>query len=183
MISFTLPRFRDQSLDKSRKERWYPGLNDTWIAKLDTVVHELYHIDPEHNGIRRIDRGDGTLLGALPQPSVLRAGGRDGHRVSRHPSGSGRVRFSAARLRRRSRRVTAASSARASGRFRPIPSGSSKALAVQPSHAEPIPQASRCEPIRKGQQPMHYTENDLHIRQFMKDTSRRLVRKGQFRAA
>jgi len=43
MLSFTLPRFPDQSLDKSRKERWYPGLNNTWIAKLDTVVHELTH--------------------------------------------------------------------------------------------------------------------------------------------
>ena len=30
---------------------------------------------------------------------------------------------------------------------------------------------------------MHYTENDLHIRQFMRESSRRLVRKGQFRAA
>ena len=28
-----------------------------------------------------------------------------------------------------------------------------------------------------------HTEDDLHIRQFMKDTSRRLLRKGQFRAA
>jgi len=60
MLSFTLPRFPDQSLDKSRKGRWYPGMNNTWIAKLDTVVHELYHIDPEHNGIRRTDRIDGA---------------------------------------------------------------------------------------------------------------------------
>ena len=46
MISFALPRFCDQSLDRSRKERFYPGA-EPWIAKLDTVVHELYHIDPE----------------------------------------------------------------------------------------------------------------------------------------
>src|SRR2546430_12327692 len=59
MISFALPRFCDQSLDRSRKERFYPGA-DPWIAKLDTVVHELYHIDPELTGIRRIERGDGT---------------------------------------------------------------------------------------------------------------------------
>src|SRR4029453_16467130 len=59
LISFALPRFCDQSLDRSRKERLYPGA-DTWIAKLDTVIHELYHIDPEMNGIRRIERGDGT---------------------------------------------------------------------------------------------------------------------------
>src|SRR5437867_3456228 len=59
MISFALPRFCDQSLDRSRKEKFYPGA-DPWIAKLDTVVHELYHIDPELKGIRRIERGDGT---------------------------------------------------------------------------------------------------------------------------
>src|SRR5438105_10088593 len=59
MISFALPRFCDQSLDRSRKERFYPG-TPSWIAKLDTVIHELYHIDPDQNGIRRIERGDGT---------------------------------------------------------------------------------------------------------------------------
>src|SRR5436305_7881935 len=59
MISFALPRFCDQSLDRSRKERFYPGA-PPWMAKLDTVIHELYHIDPEQNGIRRIERADGT---------------------------------------------------------------------------------------------------------------------------
>ncbi len=61
LISFTIPRFCDQSLDRSRKERFYRRASDAWIAKLDTVVHELYHIDPEHNGIRRIEREDGTF--------------------------------------------------------------------------------------------------------------------------
>ncbi len=59
MISFALPRFCDQSLDRSRKERFYPGA-DPWVAKLDTVVHELYHIDPAFAGIRRIEKEDGT---------------------------------------------------------------------------------------------------------------------------
>ena len=53
MISFTLPRFCDQSVDRTRKQRFYPGA-EPWLAKLDTVVHELYHIDPGHAGIRRI---------------------------------------------------------------------------------------------------------------------------------
>src|SRR5215213_10271755 len=60
LISFALPRFCDQSLDGSRKERFYRRASDAWIAKLDTVVHELYHIDPQQNGIRRIERQDGT---------------------------------------------------------------------------------------------------------------------------
>jgi len=59
MLSFALPRFCDQSLDRSRKERFYPGA-EPWIAKLDTVIHELYHIDPALAGIRRIEKGDGT---------------------------------------------------------------------------------------------------------------------------
>ena len=46
MLSFAVPRFCDQSLDRSRKERFYPG--------------ELYHIDPELAGIRRIEKEDGT---------------------------------------------------------------------------------------------------------------------------
>src|SRR6201982_361988 len=57
LISFALPRFCDQSLGQSRKERFYPGA-DSWIAKLDTVIHELYHIDPDLAGIRRIEKED-----------------------------------------------------------------------------------------------------------------------------
>src|SRR5215510_4917784 len=60
LFSFTLPRFCDQSLDRSKKERFYPGVEDPWMAKLDTVVHELYHVDPQLTGIRRIERSDGT---------------------------------------------------------------------------------------------------------------------------
>ena len=37
----------------------------------------------------------------------------------------------------------------------------------------------RIEPMRAPQQPTHYTQDDLHIRQFSKSVSRRLVRKGQ----
>jgi hypothetical protein len=59
LISFTLPRFCDQTLGRSRKHEHYPG-EGHWVAKLDTVVHELYHIDPEGRGIRRMERADGT---------------------------------------------------------------------------------------------------------------------------
>lgn len=59
LISFTLPRFCDQTLGRSRKEGHYPG-EGHWIAKLDTVVHELFHIDPNGAGIRRMEKADGT---------------------------------------------------------------------------------------------------------------------------
>src|SRR5687767_2367063 len=59
MVSFALPRFSDQLLSRSRKQAYYKG-RPNWIAKLDTIVHELYHIDPERPGIRRMERADGT---------------------------------------------------------------------------------------------------------------------------
>jgi hypothetical protein len=39
------------------------------------------------------------------------------------------------------------------------------------------------EPLRPPQTPTKYTQDDLHIRQFTKDASKRLIRKGAFRAA
>ena len=60
LISFVLPRFCDQSLERSRKAELYPHGTPAWIAKLDTVIHELYHIDPEETGIRRFVRADGS---------------------------------------------------------------------------------------------------------------------------
>ena len=46
--------------------------------------------------------------------------------------------------------------------------------------AEPDAAGVRIEPMRAPQQPTHYTQDDLHIRQFLKNVSRRLVRKGRF---
>ncbi len=58
LISVVLPRFADQTLRGSRKEDAYPGY-ESWVAKLDTIVHELYHIDPAAGGIRTSLRHDG----------------------------------------------------------------------------------------------------------------------------
>ena len=60
MISFALPRFCDQRLEHSRKRVHYPS-GESWLAKLDTVVHELYHIDPQRTGIRQMVSDDGRL--------------------------------------------------------------------------------------------------------------------------
>jgi hypothetical protein len=65
MISFALPRFMDQSLARSRKRSLYPQGTADWVAKIDTVIHELYHIDPDQNCLRRFTRPDGTLSEAL----------------------------------------------------------------------------------------------------------------------
>jgi hypothetical protein len=65
MISFALPRFTDQTLARSRKRSLYPEGTPDWVAKLDTVVHELYHVDPEQTCLRRFTRTDGTESDAL----------------------------------------------------------------------------------------------------------------------
>src|SRR6185503_21098405 len=51
--------FCDQSSKSSKKQTHYAGY-PAWITKLDTIVHELYHIDPERPGIRRMEKADGT---------------------------------------------------------------------------------------------------------------------------
>src|SRR5438034_6539130 len=180
MISFALPRFCDQSLDRSKKERFYPGA-DPWIAKLDTVVHELFHIDPELAGIRRIEREDGTYsanchgqkffeevagmvhtyLGSQPSPEILDFLRDD---------------FSA---------LTAQHGGVAGTSFRNFPSFPQRyieRLAEQMPCEADAPDVT-VEPLRPPNQPTRFTEDDLHVRQFTADSSRRLMRKGKFRAA
>jgi hypothetical protein len=52
LISLSLPRFCNQTLAGSHKRDRYRDAATTWLAKLDTVVHELHHIDPAADGIR-----------------------------------------------------------------------------------------------------------------------------------
>ena len=180
MLSFTLPRFCDQSLDRSRKERFYPGAAP-WISKLDTVIHELYHIDPQFAGIRRIEREDGTYSAHC-----------HGHRFFEEvaamvnayldtkpdPSVTDFLRHDFAALDARYGGVVGTS-------FRTFPSYPQR-------YIERLVEQPPCEiddaeivvgPLRKPQQPTRYTEDDLHVRQFLRNTSRRVVRKGQFKAA
>ncbi len=71
MISFALPRFTDQTLARSRKRSLYPESTPDWVAKLDTVMHELYHIDPQQDSLRRFARADGRLSDALHSPTYF----------------------------------------------------------------------------------------------------------------
>ena len=71
MISFALPRFTDQALSRSRKRAFYPAGTPDWVAKLDTVMHELYHIDPEQNCLRRFRGADGLPSDALHSPTYF----------------------------------------------------------------------------------------------------------------
>jgi len=183
LISFALPRYCDQSLDKSRKERFYHPAEEPWMAKLDTVIHELYHISPDLKGIRRIDRGDGTYsanchghhffsqvadmvqtyLGTRPDPSTYEF-----------------LRYDFDQLNSTFGGVVGTS-------FRTFPSFPQRfieALAEQPpAPADPELIGVEVERVRAPRGPQRYCEDDLHIRHFTRATSRRLVRKGAFRAA
>ena len=181
MLSFSLPRFCDQSLDRSRKERFYPGA-EPWMAKLDTVVHELYHIDPELAGIRRIEREDGTYSANCHGHALLRAGRRHGPHLSRERTDRRPCTISCATT---SIRSTARYGGVVGTSFRTFPSFPQR-------YIERLPEQPPCDAdsdgvtsnrcAQRSSRP-RYTEDDLHVRQFTKDSSRRVMRKGQFRAA
>ena len=180
MISFALPRFCDQSLDRSRKEKFYPGA-EPWMAKLDTVIHELYHIDPALAGIRRIEKEDGTYsanchgqqffeqVAEMVQAYLDSQPSPDTYDFLRHDFAS---------LNTRHGGVVGTS-------FRTFPSFPHRyieRLAQQlPCESDGV--GVKVEARRAPQQPVRYTQDDLHIREFTRAASRRMIRKGQFRAA
>jgi hypothetical protein len=176
LISFVLPRFCDQSLERSRKSDLYPGAPG-WMAKLDTIVHELYHIDPNETGIRAVSRADGThsprshgplfyedvaemvqqYLASKPDPALYSFLQDD---------------FAA---------LTAKHGGIVSTTFRNFPSFPQRYMeAVDMPSGDPL---VRVEPLKAPTQPARYSEDDLHIRQFTENGARRLTRKGQHRAA
>jgi hypothetical protein len=181
LLSFTLPRFCDQSLNRSRKERFYRRATDGWVAKLDTVIHELYHIDPDHQGIRRMDRGDGTCstnchggdfftdvadmvsqyLDSKPDVAVYEFLMKDFDALETQHGG-----------------VIGTT-------FRPFPSYPQRYMErldeqrpCDPEFADVPVQPWSDKPRRSV-----YSEDDLHLRQFMRDTSRAVNGKGRREAA
>jgi hypothetical protein len=181
MFSFALPRFCDQSLHRSKKECYYPGVNAPWIAKLDTVVHELYHIDPELNGIRRLERSDGTFSANCHSDRFFeQVAEMVSEYLDTHPDPSAYdfLRHDFQTLESRFGGVVGSS-------FRTFPSYPQRfieALAVQPSCDADLANVE-VEPIRPVRQPTRYSEEDLYIRHFQRRSSDRLIRKGAFRAA
>jgi hypothetical protein len=181
LISFTLPRFCDQSLDRSRKERFYRRVSDSWIAKLDTVVHELYHIDPDQTGIRRLDRGDGTYSAHCHTPKffVEVAEMVTAYLDTRpDPAAYDFLKYDFAGLETRYGGVVATS-------FRTFPSYPQRfiePLATQPAFDASLAKVE-VEPLRTGQPKTHYTEDDLYVRQFVRARAKRALRRTRVRAA
>ena len=180
LISFTLPRFCDQTLGRSRKERFYRRSTDTWVAKLDTVVHELYHIDPEYTGIRKIEREDGTCSTHSHSPEFFAQVAR---MVSEYldtqpdPSMYDFLMLDFDTLEARHAGVCATS-------FRSFPSYPQRfveRLDIQPAVPDLI--GVDMEPWRETRARPAYTGADLHLRQFCRDASRKVVEKCHVRAA
>ena len=180
MISFALPRFCDQQLSRTRKQVHYSG-GPNWIAKLDTIIHELYHIDPDRPGIRRMERADGTesanchgdrffedvvemvrqYLDTKPDPQV--------YEFLQHSFPELTERFGGV----------------AGTTFRTFPSYPQRYTeAVNPQPPAPAELAGcRVEPVKSPRVATRFTEDDLVVREFLPNTSRALVRKGKFVAA
>jgi len=178
MVSFTLPRFCDQRWVSARKRADYDGQPE-WIVKLDTVVHELYHIDPERPGIRRIERADGTssanchgrtffddvvtmvneYLATNPDPKLLEFLQHDfAGLTARHGGVVGTV-------------------------FRTFPSYPQRYIEVLTPQPDAPTHECRVDSLKLPRTVMRFTEDDLMTREFLAESSRPLVRKGKFRAA
>jgi hypothetical protein len=177
LISFVLPRFCDQTLERSRKADLYDTGTPGWMAKLDTVVHELYHIDPDETGIRRVARADGTNSPRSHGPGfyeevaeMVRAYLATGPDRSLYSF----LEHDFAGLSERYGGVVATT-------FRNFPSFPQRYM--QALDAPPLDPEIKIEPLKPATQPLLYTEDDLHIRQFTDSTTRRLTRKGAHRAA
>jgi hypothetical protein len=179
MVSFALPRFCDQLLSRSRKQAHYKG-HANWIAKLDTIIHELYHIDPERPGIRRMERADGTYsanchghgffenvvemvkqyLDSKPDPAVY-----DflTHNMADLATSHGGIVGTTFRG------------------FPSYPQRYTEVLVPQPTVTEDL--KCRVDPLKVTRIAKRFTEDDLVMREFLPSSSRQLVRKGKYCAA
>jgi hypothetical protein len=163
LISFALPRFCDQSLAGSKKQRYYEGAPQ-WLAKLDTIVHELYHIDPAGSGIRRVERRDGCAAAGSHGHAFL---GEVADLVKAYLASqpdAARYDF----LRYGFSELEARFGGVAGTTFRTFPSFPQRYTEVLPAHAAPaLPAAVPIQPIEATTIPTEYNERDLRVRRFV----------------
>ncbi|HSK09323.1 MAG TPA: hypothetical protein VK911_07085 [Vicinamibacterales bacterium] len=171
LVSFTLPRFCNQSLAGARKERFYRKGTAEWIAKLDTVVHELYHIDPAASGIRQVERADGLPSASSHGRDFLKTVAdmvREYLSTQPDPAMYEFLRYTFPELEQRYGGVTATT-------FRNYPSYPQRYIEVLPP-AEQLdtPPAIPIQPLRTTSTMKQFTDLDLAVRQFLDGRTRRL---------
>jgi len=161
LISFVLPRFCEQSLHRSWKGELY-GTIEPWVAKLDTIVHELYHIDPLASGLRQFAHADGTRATRTHAPQFyedVAAMTRAYLDTEPDPELMDFLRWDFAQLQTRYGGVTAMT-------FSNFPSFPQRYMA--PCSTLPVEAEAgvKVEPVKRLSQPSLYTERDLHVREF-----------------
>ena len=151
-----------------------------WIAKLDTIVHELYHIDPERPGIRRMERADGTYsANCHGQQFFENVVEMVNHYLDTKPDPAiyDFLQYDLAGL-------TARFGGVAGTTFRSFPSYPQRYTEVlRPQPEAPADMDCRVEPLKVPRVTTVFTEDDLVMREFLPTTSRQLIRKGQYCAA
>ena len=162
LISFVLPRFCEQTLTRSWKSELYgePVKETPWIAKLDTIIHELYHIDPGATGIRQFANANGKRATRTHGPEFYGdvAAMTESYLASNpDPDVIDFLRWDFAALQRRFGGVAART-------FSNFPSFPQRYMA--PCRALPIDAGVKVEPVKRLTQPPRYTERDLHVREF-----------------
>jgi len=168
LISIALPRFCDQTLRDTHKERVY-ARGEEWLAKLDTIVHELYHVDPHLGGIRQSVRADGSPAAQTHTPQFF----REVQRMVREyvesrpdPAVCEFLTFDYEGLVKRHGGVTATTFRE----FPAFPQRYKERLADQPRG----PRAAQIVPLPARAYRRHYTDADLVTREFLSPSSRRL---------
>ena len=179
LVSFTLPRFCDQELSRTRKSVHYKG-QPNWVAKLDTIVHELYHIDPERPGIRRIERADGTYSANCHGERFFAdvvAMVNQYLETKPDPQTCDFLQHSFDDLTSRHGGIVGST-------FRGFPSYPQRYTEVLDPQPEPPSDVTcRVEPLKVPRVTKRFTEDDLVMREFLRHTSRQVIRKGRSIAA
>jgi len=174
LISFVLPRFCEQTLKRTWKSDLYgpPLKNVPWVAKLDTIIHELYHIDPAAGGLRQFAHADGTRATRTHAPEFyedVAAMTRDYLASGPDPALLDFLRWDFATLHAQYGGVTATT-------FKNFPSFPQRYMVpCTDVTVEPLA-GVKVEPLKRALQPALYTERDLHVRQFTDATARRVAR-------
>src|SRR4051794_14295872 len=161
LISFVLPRFCEQTLERSWKTDLY-GRVEPWVAKLDTIIHELYHIDPSAGGIRQFAHADGTRATRTHGPEFyedVAAMTREYLASNPDPEAFEFLRFNFSELQDRYGGVTATTFSN----FPSFPQRYMSPCATLPIDADA---GVKVEPVKRLSQPALYTERDLRVRQF-----------------
>ena len=168
LISFVLPRFCEQTLQRSWKSELYDDV-EPWVAKLDTIIHELYHIDPAAGGIRQFAHANGTRSPRTHAPEFYEnVASMTRDYLAQRPAREliDFLRWDFAALQRQHGGVMATT-------FRNFPSFPQRYME---RCALPVEQGPgvKVEPLKRAVQPTLYTERDLHVRQFTDGAARRL---------